>query len=300
MTPSYNQAEYIEETIRSILMQGYPNLEYIIIDGGSTDHTCDIIRKYEGHLSYWVSERDRGQTHAINKGFERATGEIRAYLNSDDYYLPGTLHRVARYAMEHPEIDLIHGQCRRVDVAGVTVDQQFASISRYEEIVDLWNVWWGRRQFVQPEVFWTKRIADRIGPFREELRYVMDYEYWTRMLFAEAQVGSIDAELSCFRLQPAQKSGQSSQVAQELLDVVRPMIWNRQSPLPWMQRMELQGAWLFDASFRREALKSVNQGDSRFRRWCKLGWLTLTQPQLFAASGFRKHLVKNAIQSVRG
>src|SRR5262245_41237730 len=95
VTPSYNQGKFIEETIRSVIDQGYTNLEYIIIDGGSTDESIDIIRRYEKHLAYWVSESDRGAADAISKGFTRATGEIFAYLNSDDVYLPGTLQTIA-------------------------------------------------------------------------------------------------------------------------------------------------------------------------------------------------------------
>src|SRR5262249_46923914 len=124
ITPSFNQAQFFEQTIASVLDQNYPNLEYIIIDGGSQDHSVEIIRKYDHRLAYWVSEKDRGQTHAINKGLERATGDIIAYLNSDDFYLAGTLHRVAEYFQQHPDVDLLHGRCRTVNVNGEKIGER--------------------------------------------------------------------------------------------------------------------------------------------------------------------------------
>ncbi|MEB3211902.1 MAG: glycosyltransferase family 2 protein, partial [Leptolyngbyaceae bacterium] len=169
ITPSYNQGHFIEETIRSVLLQSYPNLEYIIIDGGSSDNTVEIISKYASHLAYWVSEPDRGQSHAINKGLARATGEIIAYINSDDYYLPGSFRKIAEYYNNHPETDLIHGRCRYIDEMGNKVGEQFGNIQTFEEIIDLWGVWWNKRQFVQPEVFWSRRIFEKIGLFNESL-----------------------------------------------------------------------------------------------------------------------------------
>src|SRR5690242_3711403 len=118
ITPSFNQAAYIEQTIKSVLDQDYPNLEYIVIDGGSSDGSVEIIRKYENRIAFWVSEPDNGQAHAINKGLARATGDIIAYLNSDDYYLQGALKQVADLSNRRSDLDLLHGRCRVVDQHG--------------------------------------------------------------------------------------------------------------------------------------------------------------------------------------
>lgn len=292
ITPSYNQGHFIEETIRSILLQGYPNLEYIIIDGGSSDNTVETIKKYEPWLTYWVSEPDRGQTHAINKGVERATGEVIAYLNSDDYYLPGTLFQVAEYFRQCPETDLLHGRCRYVNQQGEKIGEQFASITTFEEIIDLWDVWWKKRQFVQPEVFWSKRISDRIGEFNEALYYVMDYEYWCRILQAGGRVGSIDSELTCFRFTETQKSNQSTHVADELLNVVQPWLWSSAAPVAWNKRLVLQGQWLYQAVFLKQIEKSVEAGEHKLVRYFKLIGLIATSPQLLMASGFHHRLQK--------
>jgi glycosyltransferase involved in cell wall biosynthesis len=290
VTPSFNQIEFIEETIRSVLLQAYPNLEYLIIDGGSSDGSVDIIRKYEHHLSYWISEPDRGQAHAINKALGRATGDIIAYLNSDDLYLVGALHRVANYLSAHREVDLMHGRCRYIDVSGATIGEQFGNISTYADIIDLWEVWWRKRQFVQPEVFWTKRISDKVGLFREDLRWVMDYEYWLRIIQAGGNVGRVDAELACFRFQRNQKSTQPERTADELLQVVRPFIWSNGRSISRLQRIELKGKWVFDALFRKEASASLQQGQSRWRRWLRLTLLSLEHPEVFAAISFWKRL----------
>src|SRR5262245_17442073 len=114
VTPSYNQASYLEETIRSVILQDYPDLEYIIVDGGSTDGSVDVIRQYERHLAYWISEKDEGASDAIAKGFRRTTGTVLAYLNSDDLYLPGALHTIAE-AMADPSVDVAYGNLYWID-----------------------------------------------------------------------------------------------------------------------------------------------------------------------------------------
>jgi glycosyltransferase involved in cell wall biosynthesis len=291
VTPSYNQSQFIEETIRSVLLQGYQNLEYIIVDGGSTDQSVEIIKQYEPWLAHWVSEKDRGQGHAINKGLQRATGDIIAYLNSDDHYIEGALSRVANYFNCHPEVDLIHGRCRVVDELGAKVGSRTGAITRYDEVLDLWDVWWAKRNFVQPEVFWTRRIADKIGPFREDLYWVMDYDYWLRILRAGGKVGFIDAELASFRRYPNQKSTQPEQTASELLQVVRPYIFAHDVSLSWLKRVELRGKWIFNTAFLKEVEASQQAGEGRSQRWLRLANLTLHYPQLIAARGFRKRLL---------
>ena len=121
VTPSYNQAAFLEETIRSVLEQDYPRVEYIIIDGGSTDGSAEIIQRYADRLAYWVSERDRGQTDAINKGFARATGSILAWLNSDDTYQPGALREAVDYLLAHPDVGMVYGDGNFIDEHGKVI-----------------------------------------------------------------------------------------------------------------------------------------------------------------------------------
>ena len=286
ITPSFNQGQYLEETIRSVLLQGYPRLQYIVIDGGSTDGSVEIIRKYQDKIAFWVSEKDGGQAHAINKGLARATGDIIAYLNSDDYYLDGTLSRVADLFNRRPDLDLFHGRCRIVDQYGSKVDQRVGSIKRYDEILDLWDVWWKRRNFVQPEVFWTRRIGEKVGSFREDLHLVMDYEYWLRILSAGGKVGFTDAELSAFRMQPNQKSAQPARTAEELLQVVHPRIFGSVGGLTPRKRLALQAKWIFHTKFLKEVEQSLERREGRWRRLLRLAWFSAVNPRVLMARGY--------------
>lgn len=283
ITPSYNQGNFIEETIRSIISQKYENFEYFIIDGGSTDNTLEIIRKYESHIAYWVSEPDHGQTHAINKGLARATGDIIAYINSDDYYLPETFHKVADYFHKNPETDLLHGRCRYVDINGNKIGEHFGDIETFEEILDLWNVWWNRRQFVQPEVFWSRRLFEKVGFFNESLHYVMDYEYWLRALRVGGVVKKINREISAFRFTPDQKSNHSEKVADELLKVIEPIIWDKNEDIAYWNRLKLKGKWLYDNLFLKTVDLSLQRGEGTVIRQLSLLKLIVAYPQLLAS-----------------
>lgn len=176
VTPSFNQGQFIEETIRSVLLQGYPNLEYIIMDGGSTDNSVEIIKKYEPFLSYWVSEKDDGQSHAINKGYQRATGEVINWLNSDDYYERGALFKVGAAFMK-PETNVYCGISR---IFGKEKEYYTNGTDIYPCNLEK-TIGWARID--QPETFFRKRVWDELGALDQRFHYVMDRDLWMRFLF---------------------------------------------------------------------------------------------------------------------
>lgn len=193
VTPSYNQAKFFERTILSVLNQNYPNLEYIIIDGGSTDGSVEIIKKYENYFAYWISEPDKGQADAINKGFKISKGKILAYLNSDDTYCGGTIRKVVDYFNNHPDVYLIYG-----DYA--LVDAQDNIIKHKKEIEFDYNVLlYGFSYIPQPTVFFKRDILTNIGLFDVKLSCVMDYDYWIRVA-REYRIQHIPFYLANFRL----------------------------------------------------------------------------------------------------
>jgi GT2 family glycosyltransferase len=210
ITPSYNQGEYLEQTINSVLSQGYPNLEYVIVDGGSSDGTVEIIRRYERHLSWWVSEPDQGQTDAINKGIEGTTGEIVAYLNSDDYYLPGAFDRVIE-VFEETDAMYVGAAVLDLDDDGRLTRMGVwrpEPPSRYEDF-PRGRHWWLVAPFYLPQssVFWRREVFERNGTFRRDMRYVFDGELMCRLALAGEKLVLLPGEaLSVRREHPDQKS----------------------------------------------------------------------------------------------
>jgi glycosyltransferase involved in cell wall biosynthesis len=177
VTPSYNQGGFLEATIRSVILQSYPNLEYFVIDGGSTDESLDIIRKYKKWIDYWVSEEDRGQSHAINKGFGLASGTLLGWLNSDDLYMPGTLLAAAT-AWRQSMTDVISGNTIFIDEEGHSEGKGIRSIR--PELSDLLRI---RKNTVpQQSTFWTRSCWERFGPLEEKNHYSMDWELWIKMV----------------------------------------------------------------------------------------------------------------------
>jgi len=216
ITPSYNQAKFIERTIQSILNQDYPDLEYIVIDGGSDDGTLEILKKYDDKI-IWKSEKDKGLADAINKGLHLATGEIVGYLNSDDLYERGTLNKIGEFFKENRQVMWMCGKCRIINENS----KEF-----YKPITWFKNFWLKRYSYSkllalnfisQPSVFWRRKLIEEIGFFNCNLNFAMDYEYWVR-IGRKYKPAIIDEYLASFRIHPKAMgtTGYSKQFKEEL------------------------------------------------------------------------------------
>lgn len=193
VTPSFNQSRYLPETIESILGQGYPNLEYVIIDGGSTDGSVEIIKRYESHLSYWVSEKDRGQSDAINKGFRRCTGDLFNWINSDDILFPGALHQIARIYAKDPTADLFVGASARADAEGRIWRVSYPACSAALSPKN-WVLAMG-----QQSIFISSKMYEKVGGVREDLHCIMDSELYYRIYAQGGRSARVPALLGMIR-----------------------------------------------------------------------------------------------------
>jgi glycosyltransferase involved in cell wall biosynthesis len=202
VTPSFNQGKYIEETIRSVLLQNYPNLEYIIIDGGSTDETIAIIKKYEPWISYWVSESDKGQSDAINKGIKHCTGEIFNWLNSDDWYEPEAFFEIASAFLRDNTLQIVSGYENHIGLEGQieTCEGTFL-LETFEQTIELC-------QIAQPSTFFKLNTIRAIGGVSDDLHFIMDGEMWLKLLlrFGTKHFLKIEHVLVNFRLHENSKT----------------------------------------------------------------------------------------------
>lgn len=201
VTPSLNQGQFIEETIRSVLLQEYPNLEYIIIDGGSTDGSVEIIKKYDKWITYWISEQDKGQSHAINKGFQRASGDVITWVNSDDIYLKGAFEKVASSFVEDPH-KIIQGKGIVFDNVTKIATNVSHSDFTFESIIKYWE---RSAKFFVPGLFYPKALIDLVGGIDENFNYAFDIDLLCKLLIVSS-VHYIDFPFALFRLHSASKT----------------------------------------------------------------------------------------------
>jgi glycosyltransferase involved in cell wall biosynthesis len=221
VTPSYNQGDFLEETIRSVLLQGYANLEYIVMDGGSTDISADILARYGKYLAHWTSAKDGGASDAIAKGFERGTGSVFAWLNSDDLYLPGTLHHLVD-GLRNTAADVAYGDTYWIDKhSRILVERRQTPFSRIAYL-------YGGSDLQQPSMIWTEDIYRRAGGLDSTFQCAFDMDLFARFISNGAKFKHIRRFVACARLQEAQKSVVLSEACREETNIIR----NRHNPVP--------------------------------------------------------------------
>jgi glycosyltransferase involved in cell wall biosynthesis len=233
VTPSYNQGQYLEETIQSVLDQNYPNLEYIIMDGGSTDNSVDIIKRYESQLAHWESKPDGGQADAIKRGFNMATGDILAWLNSDDYYLPDTFNQVSEL-FARDDLKIVFGECALYNeksgkIKSSTVFEYAKSHKiEYSDYI------------IQPSSFWTKKTYDLVGNLNEKLAYTFDWDWFIRAKRKGVKFHPVEKVWSVYRYHDQHKTGTGGDKREEEIAIIYREYHSELLSQKYLQRRSMQ------------------------------------------------------------
>lgn len=223
VTPSLNQGRFIEETIRSILLQGYPDLEYFVLDGGSTDNSIEIIRKYSPWITFWVSEPDGGQSAAINRGLRMGSGLHATWICSDDMLCHNALtnHFLSHGLAE----DVVYiGDCHHTDESGNTLYTHRGRVQSFEDLVRISSVWCAQGWIDQPAVIFPLELALRGGGLNEKMHFSMDYEFWGQLFLAGAKVQYTGIPFGCFRWQREQKSQDETKTMESMMDAAADLV----------------------------------------------------------------------------
>jgi glycosyltransferase involved in cell wall biosynthesis len=218
--PTFNCARYLPQTLESLSAQG-DSVRWYLQDGASKDGTPDIARQFARPGDTVVSEPDHGQPDALNRAFAQMGGEIIGFINGDDRLTPGAAQTVLNTFAANPDIDLIYGEIEWIDSDGNPTGHHEGDISTLEEMLDIYTVWFGSRQWVQPEVFFRRALWEKAGPFNTTYDLAFDYAFWVRCMMAGARVLRLPRPLAQFRLHEDQKSTNASKAASEIRDIVR-------------------------------------------------------------------------------
>ncbi|MBL8227490.1 MAG: glycosyltransferase [Bryobacterales bacterium] len=250
--PNYNGGRYLGATLQSVA-RNRPYVRFWFQDALSSDGSLQIAQQYCTEFDRVVSEADSGQADALNRAFQRMGGDIIGFLNSDDLLAEGAAEAVLAAFEEDPELDIVYGQVEWIDADGKVTGHHQGDISTLEEILNIYEVWWNRRQWVQPEVFWRRPLWDRVGQFNTRYDLAFDYDYWVRCFLAGANVRKLPRVLARFRLHPSQKSTRADQASSEIRQIVAETLSTNPSIDPQLTR------WLTNMlSYDRYRLRSVN------------------------------------------
>lgn len=236
ITPSYNQAQFLERTIISVLNQNYPNMELIVIDGGSTDNSMEIIKKYEKYLTYWISEPDKGQSDAINKGLRIAKGDILAWQNSDDIYLPGAFNKVGEIYKKNTRTDLVFGNIYLIDSNDkINNEMRYVPFSLNDLLYFDWNIG-------SQAAFWSRRLMDKVGLLRDDISTCFDFDWFIRLGRNAKEIRFIKDFLGAYRIH---EDAKLSTVSQEkrwpvLVDIYKNSGVNIRENVPFNEQFRLQ------------------------------------------------------------
>jgi glycosyltransferase involved in cell wall biosynthesis len=238
VTPSYNQGQFIEDTIQSVLDQGYPNLEYIVMDGGSVDNTVEILKKYDDQITHWESAKDNGQSDAINRGFARATGDVIGWLNSDDMYEKGTLHKIAEVFQQGnmEDLKIVFGNCNHFQDG--STNYVGSNVQHCHEKFDIRLC----DYIIQPSSFWTRKTFETVGPLNETQIYTFDWEWFIRAKSNGVEFIPVNDYFSYYRFHDDHKTGTGGGRRKEEIEEIMSRVSNvlSQSHLKMRKRLDLK------------------------------------------------------------